>query len=289
MRKLTGFLLLPLLLCHAANAATFPVTSTFDNGQAGDWVQMNVTGDSLGLLAIDFAEPGEDTPPAPAPGAGLLSFYDMDNGDWGFVNTTKFAGNLSAAFGGNLSFTQSWGTRTGGTDPTENSAANVIIGGLDNAGNKTAIMYFNPVVLTRNDQHAFSKPLNSSGGWLWVDDFTPLSDLTPATDAQIKQVLSKVTFLYILGEFYTGDDRGYLDNVTLTAPATLAMTAEHLTDGTVALQVTGAAGMDRVIIQASENLIDWTEIHRVVPTGNIINYVDRDAPNYLRRFYRAGP
>jgi hypothetical protein len=291
VRKRSALLLLPLL-CHAASAATFPITSNFDDGQAADWVQMNVGGDPLELLAVDYAGPGEDTPPAPAPGAGLLSFYDMDPGDWGFVSTTRFAGDLSAAFGGSLSFTQRWGTRAPGPDPTENFTANVIFGGLDDDGDKIAIVNFNPTILARDDLHAFSKPLDTSGGWLWVDEFTafgPPDDLTPATAAQIKQVLSKVTFLYILGEFFTGDDRGYLDNVALTAPAALALAAEHLADGTVALRISGVAGMDRVVIQASENLRDWTEIHHVVPTGNVVNYVDRDAPGCLQRFYRAGP
>ena len=116
-------LILSLLLgCSAANSAQFPISSTFDNGAPGDWVQMNIN--SLGMDAetdvfidIPFEEPDSTTPPAPAPEAGLLSFYDMDNGDWGFVNSGKFAGNLSAAFGGTLSFTQRWGTLTPGGDP----------------------------------------------------------------------------------------------------------------------------------------------------------------------------
>ena len=290
MRRLTELLLLPLILSHAASAATFPITSTFDKGQTEGWVAMDITGDSRDVLAIDAGGPGEDTPAEPAPSAGVLSFYDIDAGDWGFVNTDKFTGDLSAAFGGTLSFTQSWGTLTPGPDPTENFTANVVFGGLDATGKKISIVNFNPVILSRNDLHRFSKPINASGGWYWVDEFTPFApmhDLTPATDAQIKQVLSHVTFLFILGEFFTGDDRGYLDNVTLTSSPILALAATRLTDGTVALQVTGAAGKDRVVIQASDDLITWTEIHSVVPTTNVIDVVDHDAPAHTQRFYRA--
>ena len=221
-------LILSLLLgCTAANAAQFPISSTFDNGAPGDWVQMNIN--SLGmdaetdvLIDIPFEVPDLTTPPPPAPGEGLLSFYDMDNGDWGFVNSGKFAGDLSAAFGGTLSFTQRWGTLTPGGDLTENSAPNVMFYGLDATGQKIAIINFIPASLTRDEEHPFSQPLNTNGGWYWVDEFTPFvpsGELTLATDEQIKQVLANVQSLYILGEFYTGSDRGYLDNVVLTAPA----------------------------------------------------------------------
>jgi hypothetical protein len=94
--------------------------------------------------------------------------------------------------------------------------------GLDATGQKIAIVNYIPASLTRDEEHPFSQPLNTSGGWYWLDEYTPFvpsGDLTLATDEQIKQVLANVQSLYILGEFYTGSDRGYLDNVVLTAPA----------------------------------------------------------------------
>lgn len=227
MKPYHPFLLLLLLASSAAAAPQFPITSTFNNGDAGDWVQMNINSlgmdaDSDVLVTIPFEVPDSDTPAAPAPSDGVLSFYDMDNGDWGFVNSVKFAGNLSAAFGGTLSFTQHWSTLTAGGDPTENNIPNVMFYGLDPTGKKIAIVNYIPAALTRDTEHPFSQPLNTSGGWYWLDQntpFVPSGDLTLATNTQIQQVLANVQSLYILGEFYTGSDRGYLDNVVLTAPA----------------------------------------------------------------------
>ncbi len=243
MKRPIGVVMLSAMLWPSAAIATqFPLVSTFANGDPEGWVTFNVEPNPWVLGAIPWEAPDSGTPAAPAPAAGLLSFYDMDPGDWGFVNDTTFSGDLSAAFGGTLSFRQRWNTLEPGPYPTENFTPNVVLAGHNEQGLPIAIVHFNPVVLAREAWHPFSQQLDASGGWYWVDENTPFQteNLTPATGAQIQQVLRKMTFLYILGEFFTGADRGELDDVTISAPIptiTVDDATKRENEGTLAFRV----------------------------------------------------
>ncbi|MCX6879064.1 MAG: putative Ig domain-containing protein [Verrucomicrobia bacterium] len=85
--------------------------------------------------------------------------------------------------------------------------------------------------------------------------------------------------------------------LTVTITGNVAVTALfisdwHLTiarnpDGTVALQVTGAADKGQIVIEASTNLKDWSVIHTVIPTADVIDFIDVEAVNLPQRYYRA--
>jgi hypothetical protein len=50
-----------------------------------------------------------------------------------------------------------------------------------------------------------------------------------------------------------------------------------------------APGGETNIIQASTDLLQWTDIGRVVPASTALEFTDTNAPLFARRFYRAVP
>jgi len=69
-----------------------------------------------------------------------------------------------------------------------------------------------------NEWTTYHYELSERGRWAWVDGEYPMSELPLATTDQIRQVLTSLTAILIRGEVITGDDQGWLDNVTLAGP-----------------------------------------------------------------------
>ncbi len=72
-----------------------------------------------------------------------------------------------------------------------------------------ATLYFNHAQPPGIEWTSFKIPLDASAGWLHQD-----TDKAAGPD-KLNQVLSRLTKLWIRGEFRTGDDTGGLDNVAI--------------------------------------------------------------------------
>lgn len=185
------------------------IQSTFDSGDEG-WIQVNQAGDFRYAYPLEEPSDCSEAPP-PDAGGGVLSFCDPDAGAWMYEAPAKFLGDLSGLFGGQFEYKIRWvGDRA---DYPENLEANVVI-----ASGDTALVFLDPVDPTPDVWVPVKLALDENAGWLWVDDTTPMEELPRATKAQIQQVLKSVTALRILGEFVTGSDRGFLDDVVFSGP-----------------------------------------------------------------------
>jgi len=180
-----------LSLSAAAQAA--PVLSSFDTDGEG-W---SATGDVHGETWLAT----EGQPP------GCFKAIDDTLGDtWAFVAPAKFLGDQSNAYGDALSYDLWISAR----DPAPWAYPWIaLIGGgmeLDWSGALPAVQAWNH----------YEASLTTAGGWKVGG--------VPATETQMQTVLSNLTAMRIRGEFLTGSDYGYIDNVSLVPePATLAL------------------------------------------------------------------
>lgn len=194
-----------------SSQAQLVIESTFDTGPDG-WTQVNVASDFRYLTDINFDEACVD-PPSNGFGRGHLGFCDPDAGSWMFSAPPKFLGDQAAKLDGVLRFSLGWVAVEPLVDYPQNLDPNVVVANRD-----TAIVFQQPLDPEPGAWRTFDLALNESAGWRWVDDSTPMEDLPLASRAQIAQVLANVTALRILGEFVTGADWGFLDQVRLEGP-----------------------------------------------------------------------
>jgi hypothetical protein len=165
--------------------------STFDSGAEG-WSTFGVTRNfRWGSEGFIYAEDN----------GGGTYFY--------FLAGPGFLGDRSDRYGAALSFELR--TNITGAD----GFADIVIEGAD-----FRIVYdFGSELPVANTWTPFSATVSESAGWLRqeISDGSP-SDVqtlpgTPATEADIRAVLSDVRELYIRGEYSTGADETSLDNV----------------------------------------------------------------------------
>jgi hypothetical protein len=151
-------------------------------------------------------------------GDGYLRMNEAGTGQWDwFVAPDKFLGDRSAFFGGIFSFAIN-PSRVTGTRGTSETAAVVLQSG------GTGIGFFLDSQPTAGTWNAFSAALSSSGNWFVgtpeANNIFGLSGKVAATDAQIADVLSNLTDLWILGDWASGSLQVGLDDVVLAqAPA----------------------------------------------------------------------
>jgi alkaline phosphatase D len=137
-----------------------------------------------------------------AGGNGYIVAGD-DAGDvWYFVAPTKFLGDDSKAYGQNLTFDLKQ-TYAGTANQFDASDVVLVGGGLTLAFDTSA----NP---STSGFTSYSVQLSASAGWK-VNDLSGVN----ATEAQMQAVLHSLTSLSIRGEYQTGTDDGFLDNVVL--------------------------------------------------------------------------
>lgn len=72
----------------------------------------------------------------------------------------------------------------------------------------------------------------------------------------------------------------------LPVPGLIDMTTLAYAGGDFAFQVQGAEG-HRYAIDASTNLVEWTELTVETVSGGVIGFSEMDVASFLRRFYRA--
>jgi hypothetical protein len=223
------------LISHAAL-----VESHFTSDAEG-WTQVNLGSDFRYL--DDLTYDGDCTPHWQQ---GAFRCCDPDAGAWMFSAPAKFLGNLAAALDGSIAYSLFW-TGEGVYDP-----APYLPHILLTSNNKGIVFTFpsEPMigVWTTN-----TVPLNETAGWRWVDDETPMEDLPLATREQIASVLSGVTGLWIRGEFITGNDNCWLDDVVLDGSVRAELPQLRIcTKGLGRVEVSWPASATNYVLEASE-------------------------------------
>ncbi len=153
------------------------------------------------------AQGGEIADPFYSPIEGLdnsgyvYATDDVAGGVWYFVAPSKFRGDKSAYFNGNINF---WLIQKSALSNQFDGKDIIVDGG---AKGKLIYRHFS---YPGTSWTFYQIVLNSSDNWL--DEFG-----NKATDAKIQSVLSGITKLSIRGEFETGSDTGGLDSFAFEA------------------------------------------------------------------------
>ncbi len=149
------------------------------------------------------------------PGGAIEGIDVMTGGVWRYVAPLTYLGNESAAYGGLLTYDLLF-TLNGGTTLTPFVGSYVLI---RNAAIGLTLGYDASSYPLLGIWNHFDIPLTAAG-WDVGGSGGPA-----ATEAQMQAVLSNLTGLRIRGEFNTGPDLAFLDNVVLRVPepATLAL------------------------------------------------------------------
>lgn len=197
---LTAFLLLSSNICRGQL-----VSENFESSSTNGWTTY---GDATGFSWAG----GEGNP------NGCLRATDLNTGIiWGFRSGPAFAGDLSAAYGGTLT----WDVRTthpGTTVPTE---PDVRIQGA------TLSLVMDLSAVSSTSWTSRSVLLTETAGW----KKTSLSGATP-TQAEMLSVLSSVVAFEFRPEYSNSVDTGRIDNVVIS-PCSLR--ADLNSDGAVDL------------------------------------------------------
>lgn len=183
---------LVVLGAHPVQAQVVLAESTFDTDNEG-W-----------LVGGPTPDPADYFPTGGNPG-GFVRGYDASGPTggrafWAFIAPTEFLGDLSAAYGGTLSFDLRQ-TVAGGT-PFDDDDVTLIGGG--------STLVIDAGANPPRSWTSYSVILDETAGWVF--DGTA----QPPTMAEMQTVLADVTELWIRGEFIAGDDSADLDNVVLT-------------------------------------------------------------------------
>ena len=169
------------------------VSSTFDEDDDG-W---KITGDAQGGASVpDY----ESTVGNPAP--SISATDDVQGGTWYFEAPGKFLGDKAALYGGSLSF-DLMQEFSGSASQFDNTDVSLTGGGLT----MTYDTAQNPGGGTSGMWTSYSLTLDESGDWM--------VNGSSASQSQIQTVLGDLTNLSIRGEYRSGSDKGYLDNVSM--------------------------------------------------------------------------
>lgn len=186
-----------LLTVTALAFAGVTIQSTFDADDEG-WSTLN---DAQNFTWTDeFGNPG-----------GSIRATDQASGQWWFFAASDaYLGDMSAYFGGELSW-DIYGIL--GNQNTVNRADVMLVGG------DVAIGINRPVSPALGSWTPWSVKLEAGGNWRVVSSLAngTLSN-TPATGEDIQVALANLEGLYIRGEYTVGNDSTAIDNVRLTPP-----------------------------------------------------------------------
>jgi hypothetical protein len=189
----------------AAFAGTL-VSSTFNVNDEGWRLENDATTAPIPIFA----------PSGGNPGGGIEGIDLEQGGTWRYVAPSTYHGNFSSAYGGALSYDLRF-TLNGSTAPLSPFNAALVL--IDSAGLDLGYVGAYPTVGVWNH---YDVPLTASG-W-FVNGFGGVA----ATEAQMQTALANITNLRIRGEFNSGPDLAFLDNVVLSSvpePGSLALLA----------------------------------------------------------------
>lgn len=173
---------------------------------ARSWVETQFTAGTEGWSVVNWNGSGAPVEPAWHSTGGNPDGYIRGtdvHGDGFWRAPASFHGDWSAAYGGTLSY-DAFAARN------DWKMNDVYL-----AGNGQALSFWFP----NNPASAwstFSVKLDASAGWQYGWNYDVIG--TPATEAQIRSVLSNVTNVLIRQEYAWGDDDSGLDNVTIFVP-----------------------------------------------------------------------
>jgi hypothetical protein len=241
-------------------SATADVASFFNESNEG-WT---AAGDTV--AGVEFLPAGGN------PGGGLRVNDNATGGVWYWVAPANFLGNQISAFGKSLKF----------------DLRQVIGGGADQFATDDVILEgaslrlvfdLNPEPPVSGAWAKFDVPLRADAGWKIGG--------VAATEEQIRAALANITRLQIRGEYQTGPDTGYLDNVVLgSEPSTIqpVLGIKFLPN----ITITGALG-SRYLIEYSEPLTpdSWVALTTITLTESPFDFLDKSAEGKLNRNYRA--
>jgi hypothetical protein len=130
------------------------------------------------------------------------------NDTWYFKAPETFLGDKATAYGGTLS----WDINISSRDTSDWVAPHVIV-----HSTVGTVTWSDPRRPTPGQWDTYEIVLSESHGWTWQNG-------SSLTEEEFRAVLAAVTALEIRGEYRTGDDYGYLDNVILTPePGTVVL------------------------------------------------------------------
>jgi hypothetical protein len=189
------------------------VAATFEAGVSG-WSATSfladpnddhpVFTDSLQTFAVTWSASGGN------PG-GTINEADQDSGWQYFTASSAFLGNESASLGGTLTF-DLLRTDSNTAFPPQTAPPLAITDGA-------TVLVFAPASLafpSTANWTSYTLNLTTAAGGVFVTSETGPA----ATQAQLSSVLSNLTGLYILSDWYTGIGDSYnLDNVGLSSPS----------------------------------------------------------------------
>jgi alkaline phosphatase D len=182
---------LPWLAPSQSNATV--VASSDFSANIDGWT---LTGDPSSTTPTHFAAGGN-------PGGYIQGADAVLNNTWYFNAPAKFLGNVSAAYGGALTF-----------DQRANGFFNAPFNWDDIVLTSPALTLFFDITAPMPQiipWTSYSVPLAEGPGW----SLGGLGTGGMPTQAQFVQVLSNLTGLQIRGEFFSGFDTSDLDNVAL--------------------------------------------------------------------------
>ena len=179
------------LVALVTDASAAIVVSTFDSDSEG-WGEFN---DGLASYSADFGNP-----------AGSFRVQDrVQSTVWYFLAPATYHGDHSADYGSSISY-DIWLSVFDAPPDNIDRVGDVVI-----RGNGVQLKWLGadyPAQTWTTQTVA----LDTSAGW------RRSSTNQLATEAEIRLVLENLTFFAIRGEFHSGPDHAYLDNVVFAAP-----------------------------------------------------------------------
>ncbi len=224
---------------------------------------------SIAVAGIEYLPAGGN------PGGCVRVKDEGGGGVWYFVAGSAYLGNHQESYGQILRF----------------DLLQVIPGAPNQFGTDDVISESGPLRLVYN--LPADPPVN--GTWYTVS--VVLSEAAAwkvgtaagalATQAQIQSVLAKITGFRIRGEYQTGEDTGYLDNVLFGISATPQDATLQISFQPV-LKLQGTLGATyRIDYTPSMAPEAWHELKTVRLTSTPYDVIDPVAPGTPQRFYRA--